>query len=68
MSVFFIKSDYRNVCWSKSENKWLVQLQINGKGVCLGKFPYEELDQAGNFAEKMRQKILLRIRWKKIKV
>lgn len=50
------KSGYRNVCWSKSEKKWLVQLQIDGKGVCLGKFQYDELEQAGKFAEEMRQK------------
>ena len=50
------KSGYRNVCWSKSEKKWLVQLQINQKNVVLGKFSYDELEQAGKFAEKMRQK------------
>lgn len=51
------KSGYRNVCWSKSEQKWLVQLQVNGKCTCLGKFPYDELEQAGKFAEEMRQKL-----------
>lgn len=50
------KSGYRNVSWSKSENKWLVQLQINKKNTVLGKFDYEDLDKAGEFAEKMRQK------------
>lgn len=50
------KSGYRNVCWSKSEKKWLVQLQINKKNVVLGKFSYDELEQAGKFAEEMRQK------------
>ena len=51
------KSGYRNVCWSKGEQKWLVQLQVNGKCTCLGKFPYDELEQAGKFAEEMRQKL-----------
>lgn len=37
------KSGYRNVCWSKREQMWLVQLQVNGKTKCLGKFPYEEI-------------------------
>lgn len=50
------KSGYRNVCWSKSEKKWLVQLQINKKNAVLGKFSYDELEQAGKFAEEMRQK------------
>ena len=50
------KSGYRNVSWSKSEKKWLVQLQIDKKNRVLGKFPYEELDKAGAFAEEMRQK------------
>lgn len=50
------KSGYRNVCWSKSENKWIVQLFIKGKNICLGKFPYNELEQAGKFAEEMRLK------------
>lgn len=50
------KSGYRNVCWSNSENKWIVQLQINKKNTCLGKFEYDELDKAGQFAEEMRQK------------
>lgn len=48
------KSGYRNVCWSKSESKWLVQLQINGKNTVLGKF--YDVDEAGRFAEEMRQK------------
>ena len=50
------KSGYRNVSWSKNENKWLVQLQINKKNTVLGKFVYEDLDKAGQFAEEMRQK------------
>lgn len=50
------KSGYRNVSWSKSEKKWLVQLQINKKNTVLGKFECEDLDKAGKFAEEMRQK------------
>lgn len=50
------KSGYRNVCWSKTEKKWIVQLSINKKTTCLGKFEYDELEQAGKFAEEMRQK------------
>lgn len=50
------KSGYRNVCWSKSEKKWLVQLSVNKKNTVLGKFEHEDLDEAGKFAEKMRQK------------
>lgn len=48
------KSGYRNV--SKSGNVWLVQLQIDGKNTTLGKFPLNQLDEAGKFAEEMRQK------------
>ena len=50
------KSGYRNVCWSKNENKWIVQLQINKKNKILGRFEYNDLDKAGQFAEEMRQK------------
>lgn len=46
------KSGYRNVCWIK--NKWIVQLQIDGKNTKLGSF--DNVDEAGKFAEKMRQK------------
>ena len=49
-------SGYRNVAWSKSEQKWIVQLQVNGKNKRLGKFPKEQLEEAGKFAEEMRQK------------
>ena len=50
------KSGYRNVCWSKNENKWIVQLQINKRNKILGMFEYDDLDKAGQFAEEMRQK------------
>jgi len=48
------KSGYRNVC--KLDNKWHVQLQINGKNTCLKKFPLDQLEEAGAYAELMRQK------------
>ena len=48
------KSGYRNVSWDGY--KWIVQLQVNGKNTCLGRFPENELEQAGKFAEEMRQK------------
>lgn len=48
-------SGYRNVCWI--QNKWRVQLQINGKNhLFLEKF--ESVDDAGEFAKQMRKKIL----------
>lgn len=46
------KSGYRNVC--KINNKWVVQLQINGKNTTLGRFL--DVHEAGQFAEEMRQK------------
>lgn len=48
------KSVYRNVSWDGY--KWVVQLSIDGKITCLGRFEYEDLDKAGKFAEEMRQK------------
>ena len=51
------KSGYRNVCWDKRDQKWIVQLQIDGKNKVLRRFPYDELEQAGKFAEEMRQKL-----------
>lgn len=48
------KSGYRNVSWDKSQGKWLVQLQINKKNTVLGKF--DDVHEAGKFAEEMRQK------------
>lgn len=49
-------SGYRNVCWIKSENMWVVQLQINGKNKRLARFPKDQLEEAGKFAEEMRKK------------
>lgn len=48
------KSGYRNVCWDGSA--WVVQLQVNGKNTHLGRFPKDKLEEAGKFAEEMRQK------------
>lgn len=48
------KSGYRNVCWLKTEGKWCVQLQINGKNTRLGLF--DDVDEAGKYAEEMRYK------------
>lgn len=50
------RSGYRNVAWISSENAWVVQLSINGKNTRLGKFPPDKVDEAGAFAEEMRQK------------
>lgn len=50
------KSGYRNVCWDKRDNCWIVQLQIDGKNTILGRFKKDQLEEAGIFAEKMRQK------------
>lgn len=48
-------SGYRNVHWD-GNSKWIVRLQVNGKGTTLGTFPKNQLEEAGKFAEKMRQK------------
>ena len=45
-------SGYRNV--SHINGKWVVQLQIDGKNKVLGKF--DNVHEAGEFAEEMRQK------------
>lgn len=45
------KSGYRNVSWRY--NKWIVQLQIDGKNTVLGSF--DDVDEAGRFAEEMRK-------------
>jgi hypothetical protein len=46
------KSGYRNV--SLIEGKYIVQLQIEGKNKCLGRF--EDVHEAGAFAKEMRKK------------
>lgn len=47
-------SGYRNVSWDKKYNKWIVQMQINGKNKKIGSF--DDVHEAGKFAEEMRQK------------
>jgi hypothetical protein len=47
------KSGYRNVC--QINNKWVVQLQVNGKNTRLKSFPLDQLKEAGAYAEEMRQ-------------
>lgn len=49
------KSGYRNV--SKIGIWWCVQLQINGINTLLKKFPLNELDEAGAYAELKRSEI-----------
>lgn len=51
------KSGYRNVSWRKNENVWVVQLQINGRNTVIGRFPKEQLEEAGKFAEQKRREI-----------
>ena len=46
------KSGYRNVCFYKG--KWIVQLQIDGKNKKIGSF--DDVHEAGKFAEEMREK------------
>lgn len=49
------KSGHRNVSWNKGSKKWIVQLQLNGVNTVLGKF--NNLDEAGKFAEEKRKEI-----------
>lgn len=46
------KSGYRNVCLIRG--KWQVQIQIDGKNTNMGRF--NDVDEAGLFAEEMRHK------------
>lgn len=48
------KSGYRNVSWDKRKEKWIVQLQVNGRNKILGEF--KNVHKAGGFATKMREK------------
>ena len=48
------KSGYRNVSWDG--NRWVVQLSIDGKNVCFGRFKKDELELAAKCAEEARQK------------
>ena len=47
-------SGYRNV--SRVKNKWYVQLQVDGVGTLLKKFPLDQLEEAGAYAKEMRNK------------
>jgi hypothetical protein len=37
-----VSSKYEGVCWSKSHNKWLAQIFVEGKNINLGYFDIEE--------------------------
>lgn len=50
-------SGYRNVSLNKESNEWMVQLQIEGKNTCLKTFPFDQLEEAGKFAEDKRKEI-----------
>ena len=50
------KSGYRNVFWNTKDERWMVTLQIDGKQKCFGRFKLEDIDNAGVWAEAMRQK------------
>jgi len=49
------KSGIRNVSWNGSG--WSVQLMVEGKNTCLKRFKKNELKEAGEYAEKMRQEL-----------
>ena len=49
-------SGYRNVTWDKRREQWIVQLQVDGTNKVLGFFDKDQLEQAGRFAELMREK------------
>jgi len=48
------KSGHRNVSWNG--NTWSVQLQIEGVNTTLKRFKKNKLEEAGEYAEKMREK------------
>ena len=48
------KSGFRNVSM-RDDKWWVVQLQIEGKNKVLKKFPLDQLEEAGAYAELMRQ-------------
>lgn len=48
-------SGYRNVSWNG--NGWSVQLQVDGKTKCIKRFKKNELEEAGKYAEQMRQEL-----------
>jgi hypothetical protein len=50
-------SGERNVSWSETTKKWIVQLQVNGKNKCFGRFKENELDEAIKLAREKRKEI-----------
>lgn len=48
------KSGYKNVCWNKLEQKWKVQLRVDGKCKHIGSF--DDLQMAAQAAQKARTK------------
>ena len=50
------KSGFRNVSWHERDNRWVVQLQVEGKNTILKRFKKDQLEEAGVYAEEMRQK------------
>ena len=48
------KSGFRNVSWNG--NTWSVQIQIEGVNTTLKRFKKNQLEEAGEYAEEMRQK------------
>lgn len=48
------KSGYRNV--SQQGKWWVVQIVVDGKNTVLKKFPLDKVDEAGAYAELMRNK------------
>jgi hypothetical protein len=48
-------SGYRNVSWSESDKKWIVQMQIDGKNRVIAKF--DDASDAGTFAEGKRKEV-----------
>lgn len=49
------KSGHRNVSWNY--NKWVVQLQVEGRNRVVGQFPADQLCEAAEFAEQKRREI-----------
>lgn len=47
-------SGYRNVCWDKASERWIVQLQVNGKNKTFGWL--KDVHEAGKLAEELREK------------
>ena len=47
------KSGHRNVSWNG--NTWSIQLQIDGVNTVLKRFKKNQLEEAGEYAEKMRE-------------